>query len=215
MLSDACCLHVLKTIMSLYPNAGPTLDFQNSFELLVAVVLSAQTTDKQVNKVTPGLFQAFPTPKALAKGTPLEIETYINQIGLYHNKARYLHVLGKSLHEDFHDQVPKTRHQLMQLAGVGRKTANVVLSVAFNQPTLGVDTHITRIAKHHQLVQPDATVRQIEDRLISVLPPEDIFHVHHALIAFGREICTPKHPKCTNYPELYSCQEIRKDNLHG
>lgn len=203
MLSKAKARYVLREIIKLFPDAKPTLDFSNNFELLVAVVLSAQTTDAAVNKVTPALFKRFPNPQAFAQAAPKEIEPYISKLGLYRNKARFLHQCSQQLLRDFNGQVPNTRSQLESLSGVGRKTANVVLSVGFGIPAFAVDTHVSRICKHHQICKQDATPLEIEKRVMEVLPPEEWYAAHHAMIRFGRAICHPKNPECDHYPQLY------------
>ena len=138
---------ILDILESRFPNAHCELVHQNPFELLVAVVLSAQTTDAAVNKITPALFEAFPTPDALASANSKEVEAKIRRIGLYRNKARSIQALSASLVEHFDGQVPQSMKELTSLAGVGRKTANVVRSVCFDIPAIAVDTHVERIAK--------------------------------------------------------------------
>lgn len=204
MLSKKRARYVIEQIIALYPDAKPSLYFRNVFELLVAVTLSAQTTDAAVNRVTPALFERFPTPEAFAFAKPSEIEPYISKLGLYRNKAKFLHECGKQLLEQFDGKVPRTREELQTLAGVGRKTANVVLSVGFGIPAFAVDTHVTRICKHHKIVKQSASVLEIEKRVMEVLPPELWLPAHQAMIYFGREICSPTNPKCIHYPQLYT-----------
>ena len=206
LLTDSETLSVLKEIMALFPDAGPSLNFNSVYQLLIAVMLSAQSTDKKVNEVTPDLFKAFPTPKHLAEASPQVIEPYINQLGLYHSKARYLHAMGQQLIDKYGGQVPNQRRDLESLSGVGRKTASVVLSLGFDQPAFAVDTHITRIAKNHRFVDPNATVREVEKRITRVLPASEWKDAHHALIAFGRTICTARNPQCYRYPQLFPHQ---------
>ncbi|MDO4670900.1 MAG: endonuclease III [Aerococcus sp.] len=207
MLTKECTRHVIEEIIKLYPNVTSALHFNNPFELLVAVMLSAQTTDRAVNKLTPALFATYPTPKSLSEATPEEVAPYIQSIGLYRNKSQYLVKTAKKLVQDFNGDVPKTRKELESLPGVGRKTANVVLSVGFGIPAFAVDTHVTRIAKHHHIAEPDWTPRQIEERVMASLPKEEWLAAHQAMIYFGREICHPRHPECENYPQLYTCLE--------
>lgn len=204
VLSKKRARHVLEEIIALYPDVPPSLNFNNPFELLIAVTLSAQTTDVAVNKVTPALFERFPTPLALASASPSEIEPYIASLGLYRNKAKFLHQCGLQLTEKYNGQVPRSREELMTLAGVGRKTANVVLSVGFGIPAFAVDTHVTRICKHHQIVNQSATPLEIEKRVCEILDPSQWLAAHQALIYFGREICHPKHPRCHEFPQLYT-----------
>ena len=193
---------VIEAIIALYPNVPPSLNFRNVFELLVAVTLSAQTTDIAVNKVTPALFEAFPNPAAFALARTEAIEPYIQTIGLFRNKAKFLQQMGQVLIEKFNGKVPNTREALMQLPGVGRKTANVVLSVGFGIPAFAVDTHVTRVCKHHRIVDVNATPVEIEKRVCDILPKKLWLPAHQAMIYFGREICHPKNPQCFLYPEL-------------
>ena len=134
VLSKKRARHVIEEIIALFPDAKPSLDFRNHFELLVAVMLSAQTTDAAVNKATPALFEAFPTPQAMADASESEIAKHISRLGLYRNKAKFLKKCAQQLLDDFDSQVPQTREELESLAGVGRKTANVVMSVGFGIP---------------------------------------------------------------------------------
>ena len=153
VLSKKRARHVIEEIIALYPDAKPSLDFRNHFELLVAVMLSAQTTDAAVNKATPGLFAAFPTPQAMAAASEADIAKHISKLGLYRNKAKFLKKCAQQLLDNFDGQVPQTREELESLAGVGRKTANVVMSVGFGIPAFAVDTHVERICKHHDIVK--------------------------------------------------------------
>lgn len=203
VLSKKRARYVLEEIIALFPDAKPSLDFTNHFELLVAVMLSAQTTDAAVNKATPALFAALPTPEAMAQAEEAEIASYISRLGLYRNKAKFLKKCAQQLLDDFDGQVPQTREELTSLAGVGRKTANVVMSVGFGIPAFAVDTHVERICKHHDIVKKSATPLEVEKRVMEVLAPERWLPAHQALIYFGRAICHPKNPECANYPQLY------------
>ncbi|MBP2623341.1 endonuclease III [Streptococcus oricebi] len=203
VLSKKRARKVLEEIIALYPDAKPSLDFRNHFELLVAVMLSAQTTDAAVNKATPALFAAFPSPEVMAQAEVAEIAPYISKLGLYRNKAKFLKQCAQQLLEQFDGQVPQTRADLTSLAGVGRKTANVVMSVGFGIPAFAVDTHVERICKHHQIVKKSAKPLEVEERVMEVLPPERWLPAHQALIYFGREVCHPKNPACQDYPQLY------------
>ena len=208
VLSKKRARKVIEEIIALFPDAKPSLDFRNSFELLVAVTLSAQTTDAAVNKVTPALFEAFPTPADMALAEEGEIAKYISRLGLYRNKAKFLKKCSQQLLEDFGGEVPRTRSELESLAGVGRKTANVVMSVGFGIPAFAVDTHVTRICKHHDIVKKSATPLEIEKRVMEVLPEEKWLPAHQAMIYFGRAICHPKNPECHEYPQLYDFSDI-------
>lgn len=207
MLTKECARQVIKEIMALYPDVETILNYRNNYELLVAVMLSAQTTDIAVNKATVGLFERFPNPHAVIQASPEEIEPYIQSIGLYRNKAKYLFQCCQQLVKKFNGEVPNNRKDLESLAGVGRKTANVILSVGFNIPAFAVDTHVSRVCKHHELVPTNATPRQIEDYIVSILPAELLTQAHQSLIFFGRNICHPRNPECHSYPQLYACQD--------
>ena len=208
VLSKKRARHVIEEIIALFPDAKPSLDFRNHFELLVAVMLSAQTTDAAVNKATPGLFGAFPTPQAMSIATESEIASHISRLGLYRNKAKFLKKCAQQLLDDFDGQVPQTREELESLAGVGRKTANVVMSVGFGIPAFAVDTHVERICKHHGIVKKSATPLEVEKRVMDVLPPEEWLAAHQAMIYFGRAICHPKNPECNHYPQLYDFSNV-------
>lgn len=208
VLSKKRARHVIEEIIALFPDAEPSLDFRNHFELVIAVLLSAQTTDKAVNKVTPALFEAFPTPEAMAAAEENELAKYISRLGLYRNKAKFMKKCAQQLVDEFDGVVPHTRKELESLAGVGRKTANVVMSVGFGIPAFAVDTHVERICKHHDIVKKSATPREVEDYVCSVLPPEKWLSAHQAMIYFGRAICHPKNPECDQYPQLYDFSNI-------
>ena len=177
------------------PKPASELDYVNAFTLLVAVVLSAQTTDKGVNKATGPLFKVADTPeKMLALGEEGLIP-YIKTIGLYKNKAKHVIGLSKKLIEDFDSTVPATREELMTLPGVGRKTANVVLNVIFHQPTMPVDTHLLRISPKIGLAEGD-TPEKVEKSLLERIPPEFLADAHHWILLHGRYVCTARAPKC-------------------
>lgn len=184
---------VVKAMENLYPTIESELNFENHFELVCAVILSAQATDRGVNRVTPDLFAAFPTPEAMMEAPVEEIQELISSIGLYRNKAKYLKKMARQLVEDFGGQVPHTRKELMTLAGVGRKTANVVLTNAFNIPAFAVDTHVERVSKKFYFVPEEATVRQVEDIMTSHLPADNWRQAHHSILLFGRYQCTARH----------------------
>ena len=167
----------------------------NAFTLLVAVVLSAQATDAGVNKATPALFRLADTPHKMVKLGVEKITDLIKTIGLYRNKAKNVFALSQQLIERFGGEVPQTREELETLPGVGRKTANVVLNIAFGQPTMAVDTHIFRIANRIGLA-PGKTPEQVEAALVGVIPPEFMRHAHHWLILHGRYVCKARKPDC-------------------
>ncbi|MBU1094829.1 MAG: endonuclease III [Firmicutes bacterium] len=199
-------LHILEVLDQMFPDANVELVHHNHFELLVAVVLSAQTTDISVNKVTPALFEKYPTPELLGQADPKDIEKLIQSIGLYHNKAKNIKLLGQMIHEEFHDVVPNIREQLESLPGVGRKTANVVLSNAFGIPALAVDTHVARVSIRLGLAKSTDNVLEIENKLMRKIPKEKWQKTHHQLIFFGRYHCLAKKPKCEACPLFDICK---------
>ncbi len=177
------------------PKPASELNYVNAFTLLVAVVLSAQTTDKGVNKATGPLFKIADSPqKMLALGEEGLI-SYIKTIGLYRNKAKHVMGLSQKLIDDFHGEVPCDRDSLMTLPGVGRKTANVVLNVVFHQPTMPVDTHLLRISPKIGLAE-GTTPETVEESLLKRIPPEFLADAHHWILLHGRYVCTARAPKC-------------------
>lgn len=180
----------------LFPNAKAELDYKNNFELLVAVALSAQTTDIAVNKVTPNLFDKYPTPFELSKANYTDVELLIKTIGLYKNKAKNIVELSKILVDKYNGVVPNDRDALESLPGVGRKTTNVVLSNAFNVPALAIDTHINRISKRLGLANDEDDVYEVEMKLNDIFPEERWLKLHHQLIFFGRYHCKAQKPNC-------------------
>lgn len=203
MLSKTDAKIVLNEIMNLYPEARPTMRYENAFQLLMVVILSAQATDASIEKIQDKLFERYPSPESVVESSIEEIETYINTIGLYHNKARYIFMSSQQLLDNFGGEVPSTRKELTSLTGIGPKSANIILSVAYGEAAFAVDTHVTRICKHHNIVDDDATAQDIEKRVTEILPPEKWGHAHQAMINFGREICKPRKPLCENHPQLY------------
>lgn len=177
------------------PSPASELNYVNPFTLLVAVVLSAQATDKSVNIATEKLFQVADTPEKLLALGEENLITYIQSIGLYKNKAKHLIGLSKKLLEDFNGQVPDNRDDLMSLPGVGRKTANVVLNVIFHQPTMPVDTHLLRISPKIGLAQ-GSNPEAVEKSLLERIPKQYLTNAHHWILLHGRYICTARNPKC-------------------
>ena len=177
------------------PNPTTELKYRTPYELLVAVVLSAQATDKSVNQATASLFEKYDTPEKMAKLGVAGLERYIKTIGLYRNKAKNVVELSRILVEKHGGEVPATREALEELPGVGRKTANVVLNTAFGQPTVAVDTHIFRVANRTGLA-PGKDPREVEDRLVKFTPPEFLKNAHHWLILHGRYVCIARKPGC-------------------
>lgn len=190
---------VVEAIGKIYPSDKPELDYNNLFELVCAVTLSAQTTDVAVNKVTPALFDDYPIPQAMAEAPVEAIEEKIKTIGLYHNKAKYLKQMSNQLLKEFDGLVPHTREELMSLSGVGRKTANVVLSAGFNISAIAVDTHVKRVSQALKIVSDGSSVKQTEITLMEKLPENIWNEAHHYLISFGRRQCPARkhnHNEC-------------------
>lgn len=201
---------ILDKLEEMFPNAHCELNHDSTFQLLIAVILSAQTTDNSVNKVTPQLFQTFPDAFSLANANVSEVEEIIRNIGLYRNKARNIIACSKQLVDEYQGVVPHTMKELTNLAGVGRKTANVVLSVAFDIPAIAVDTHVERISKRLALAKPQDDVLDVERKLKRKIKKERWNRAHHLFIFFGRYFCTAKNPKCNECPFLEICKEKNK-----
>jgi endonuclease III len=179
-----------------FPVAETELRYSNPFELLVAVILSAQCTDKRVNMVTPGLLQRFPDAQSMAAASSDEIFPYIKSISYPNNKAKHLAGMARMLTEKFEGEVPSTVEALQQLPGVGRKTANVIASVIYNQPAMAVDTHVFRVSARIGLSTNAKTPLQTEMQLVKYIPKELIHTAHHWLILHGRYVCTARKPQC-------------------
>jgi len=177
------------------PEPKGELDYVNVFTLLVAVVLSAQATDIGVNRATKDLFKIADTPEKMLALGEAKVRDYIKTIGLYRNKAKNVIALCEMMIADFGGVVPETRDELVKLPGVGRKTANVVLNIAFGQPTMAVDTHIFRIGNRTGMA-PGKTVEQVEDKLVKRIPAKWMDHGHHWLILHGRYVCKARKPDC-------------------
>ncbi|MCO6358871.1 endonuclease III [Roseivirga pacifica] len=194
------------------PQAETELNYSNPFELLVAVVLSAQCTDVRINKVTPKLFEDFPTPEHLASTHFDELFPYIRSVSYPNNKTKHLIGLGKMLVEDFNSEVPETIADLQKLPGVGRKTANVITSVVWNQPSMAVDTHVFRVSKRLGLVNQNAsTPLAVEKQLVSHLSKDVIPLAHHWLILHGRYTCLARKPKCEACNITHFCRYFEKE----
>jgi len=178
------------------PVAETELHYHNPFELLVAVILSAQCTDKRVNMVTPPLLEDYPTPEAMAAATPEVIFEYIHSVSYPRNKSKHLVGMAQMLVRDFHGSVPETMEDLIKLPGVGRKTANVILSVVYNKPAMAVDTHVFRVANRIGLTTNSKTPLATEKELVKYIPEDLIPIAHHWLILHGRYICQARTPKC-------------------
>jgi endonuclease III len=194
------------------PIAETELQYESPFQLLVAVVLSAQCTDKRVNMTTPAIFEKFPTPAHLAATDFDELFPYIKSISYPNNKTKHLIGLGKKLVEEFNGEVPSTVEELVKLPGVGRKTANVITSVVWNQPNMAVDTHVFRVSKRLGLVNQNAkTPLEVEKQLVKHIPKQHIHIAHHWLILHGRYVCIARKPKCNECTLTHFCRYFEKN----
>lgn len=198
-------LEIMEIFHAHDPNPRCELNFKNAYTLLVAVVLSAQSTDKGVNRATEKLFNIADTPQKMLDLGIDGLKEHIKTIGLYNNKAKSIMSLSKDLVEKHNGEVPHNREALESLAGVGRKTANVVLNVWFNEPTLAVDTHVFRVA-HRLNMSQGKTPLEVEKDLLKVLPPEYAKNANHWLVLFGRYICKAQNPDCQNCPIAFYCR---------
>lgn len=178
------------------PQAQSELNYSNPFELLVAVILSAQCTDKRVNMVTPSLFAAYPTAEAMAQASAADVFSFIHSVSYPNAKAEHLAAMARKLVSDYNGQVPCDEEQLISLPGVGRKTAHVVMAVIWNQPTMAVDTHIFRISERLGLTTNSKSVLATERQLTKYIPAELIPKAHHWLLLHGRYVCTARKPHC-------------------
>lgn len=206
-------LEALEILFDYFPDAQAELDHKNEFELLIAVILSAQCTDERVNIVTKDLFKRYPTPYEYLDTTVEEVESYIKSLGLYKAKAKNLIATGKILVEQFDGKVPSDRKSLESLPGVGRKTANVVMSVAFGIPAIAVDTHVHRTANRIGLVST-TNVLDTEKELMKLIPKDKWNKAHHVLIFYGRRISKAINPDIENDPIKHislHCRGLYKD----
>ncbi len=190
--------HILHWFEANMPVAESELSFSNPFQCLVAVMLSAQCTDKRVNMVTPALFAAYPSPEALAKATPDEVLEYVKSVSYPRSKASHLVLMAQRLVEVYNGQVPDSIDELQTLQGVGRKTANVVCAVIWNQPTMAVDTHIFRVSERLGLTTNSKNPLQTEKQLVRYIPESVIPKAHHWLLLHGRYVCQARKPQCDN-----------------
>ncbi|MDY5730086.1 MAG: endonuclease III [Eubacteriales bacterium] len=199
---------ILAELKKLYPDAGPELLFTNPFEMLVATMLSAQCTDKQVNKVTPALFAKYPDPFAMAIAPLSEVYPMVKSCG-FASKASNILATSKILVEQYNGRVPSTMEELTQLPGVGRKTANVVMANAFHIPSLAVDTHVFRVSNRLGLAKAN-TELATEKQLMDAIPKEDWIDAHHWLILHGRRVCNARGPKCNECTLRVDCKNPDK-----
>lgn len=194
------------------PNAETELHYSSPFELLIAVILSAQCTDKRINQITPALFQRFPTPQSLAEASVEEVFSYIRSVSYPNNKAKHLVGMAKMLVENYNGEVPASHAELQKLPGVGRKTANVIVSVIFDIPAIAVDTHVFRVANRIGLTTNARTPLAVEKQLMENLPKETLGVAHHWLILHGRYICLARRPKCEICPLTHFCRYYQRAN---
>lgn len=194
----------------MFPEAKGELNHSNPFELVIAVLLSAQCTDKLVNKVTEKLFKKYKTPEDYLAVSLEELQDDIKSIGLYRNKAKNIRKLCQVLVDKYQGEVPRTKEELMTLAGVGRKTANVVASIAFNEPAIAVDTHVERVSKRLGICRWKDSVIEVEETLMKKIPREEWSITHHRMIFFGRYHCKARNPNCPECPLLEICREGQK-----
>lgn len=194
------------------PIAETELHYKDPFQLLIAVILSAQCTDKRVNQITPALFEAFPTPEVLAAATPEAVYEYIKSVSYPNNKAKHLVGMAKVLLEEFNGQMPSDVKDLVKMPGVGRKTANVIASVVFDKPAMAVDTHVFRVSNRIGLTDNSKTPLETEKELIRHIPAELVPKAHHWLILHGRYVCTARKPKCDGCGIKTWCNYYLHDN---
>ncbi len=210
MLNKTQIRHALDEMGRLFPDAHCELNHSNPFELVIAVALSAQCTDVLVNKVTKNLFQKYKTPEDYLQVSLEELQNDIRSIGLFRNKAKNIQKLCKMLLDDYDGAVPNDRDELTKLPGVGRKTANVVVSVAFNIPAIAVDTHVERVSKRLAICRWKDSVLEVEKTLMTKVPKEEWSITHHRMIFFGRYHCKAQNPQCEACPLLDICREGQK-----
>ena len=201
---------ILDILKETYPDAKCELNYETPFQLLVATILSAQTTDKKVNQVTESLFKDYPDLDSFLKLTNEELEGRIREIGLYRNKAKNLILMCNQLKNNFNGEVPKTMDEITSLAGAGRKTANVVLSNAFGVPSIAVDTHVFRVSNRLALADSD-NVLEVEMQLQKELPKKEWSLTHHLLIFHGRRLCMARNPKCEECPLTNRCKYYKEN----
>ena len=201
---------ILNTFDEMFPDARCVLNHSNNLELLVAVMLSAQTTDESVNKLTSHLFQKYKTVDDYANASLSELESDLHSIGLYRNKAKNIKAMAVALQARFNDVVPASHDALISLPGVGRKTANVVMAEGFGYPAIAVDTHVERISKRLGFAKPEDTVLTVEKKLMKTIPKNRWIKTHHQMIFFGRYHCKAMSPHCKECPLVDLCKEKNK-----
>jgi endonuclease III len=195
-----------------FPVAETELQYSSPFELLIAVILSAQCTDKRINQISPALFERFPTPESLAASDFDEVFSYISSVSYPNNKAKHLLAMARKLVDEFNSEVPSKIEELQQLQGVGRKTANVIVSVIYNQPAMAVDTHVFRVSHRLGLVPKTATTPfAVEKKLVANIAKDLIPKAHHWLILHGRYVCIARKPNCEACQLKAFCKYFEKN----
>lgn len=210
MLNNTQIRYCLDQMGELFPDAHCELNHSNPLELVIAVALSAQCTDVLVNKVTKELFKKYKTPEDYLSVSLEELQNDIRSIGLYRNKAKNIQSLCRLVLEEYNGEIPRDRDELIKLPGVGRKTANVVVSVAFDIPAIAVDTHVERVSKRLGICRWKDSVLEVEKTLMKKVPEEEWSVTHHRLIFFGRYHCKAQNPQCPSCPLLELCREGKK-----
>ena len=207
--------HFVEYFSTHQPEAETELHYESPFQLLVAVILSAQCTDKRINQVTPALFERFPTPELLAAASVDDVFSYIRSVSYPNNKAKHLVGMAKMLVEIFHSEVPATQDELQKLPGVGRKTANVIASVVYDAQAIAVDTHVFRVANRIGLTTNAKTPLAVEKQLLKYLPPDVPRIAHHWLILHGRYVCLARNPKCEVCPISWFCKYYERTHTEA
>ncbi len=202
---------ILDTIYSMFPDACCELDYQTNEQLAIAVILSAQTTDKLVNKVTPSIYKKFPTMDDLADADVSDIENCIKRIGLYRNKAKNIKAFANELRARHNGQLPSDPYDLKALSGVGQKTSQVILAEVFKTPALAVDTHVHRVSQRLALTKTGSNVDQTEKALKRIIPKDEWILAHHRILWFGRYHCLARNPKCDECPLVDICRYYKSE----
>ena len=205
MKSKAAVKRIIETLKELYPEGLCSLQYEKDYELLFAVRLSAQCTDERVNKVTPALYERFPTLESFAEADPVEVGHYIHSCGFYNGKARDIVACARKLLEEHNGKVPGTMEELTALPGVGRKTANLILGDVYGQPAYVCDTHCIRITGKLGITDGSRDPLQVGRQLRESIPPKESNNFCHRLVLFGRDVCTARNPKCGDCPLKKDC----------
>ena len=204
---------ILSVLRERYPDALCALQYQKDYELMIAVRLSAQCTDKRVNEIAPALFARFPTLECFAEATPEEVEPYVRSCGFFRQKAKDIVAACQALRDRFGGRVPDSMDELLTIPGVGRKTANLLLGDLYGQPAVVCDTHCIRIANRLGLAKGKEP-EKVERQLRAILPPEESSAFCHRIVLFGRDVCTARSPHCADCPLRPFCTEFRGDAAH-